>query len=73
VHPGETVADVDEATGFELDLAAAGETPPPSEAELAALHEVDPHRLRELEFKDLRAAADTRLRELRATERSHRA
>ena len=36
------------------------ETPPPSAAELEALEAVDPARLRELEFRDLRAAANER-------------
>jgi acyl CoA:acetate/3-ketoacid CoA transferase beta subunit len=50
-HPGETVESVVEATGFALDVAGAVETAAPSEAERAALADLDPSRLRDTEFK----------------------
>ncbi|NUT56797.1 MAG: hypothetical protein HOQ03_12550 [Thermoleophilia bacterium] len=51
VHPGVTLEQVQAATGFELGVAdGAGETPPPTEAELAALERVDPAGIRRLEF-----------------------
>lgn len=74
VHEGEDAGAVAAATGFALDV--PGDVPTtrgPTDSELAALDEIDPHRIRELEFRDLRAAAEERLRGLRATERSHRA
>jgi glutaconate CoA-transferase subunit B len=37
VHPGHTAAEVREATGFEYDTGAAGETPQPTAAELELL------------------------------------
>jgi glutaconate CoA-transferase subunit B len=60
VHPGSTVDDVVSATGFALAVDEPPETEPPSDEEVAALEEVDPARLRELEFKHLRAAATER-------------
>lgn len=60
VHPGNTVDDVVSATGFALAAGEPAETEPPSDAEHAALRAVDPSRLRELEFKHLRAAATER-------------
>jgi glutaconate CoA-transferase subunit B len=42
VHPGHSVDEVREHTGWDLKLLPdAGETPPPSEPELAALHAID--------------------------------
>jgi acyl CoA:acetate/3-ketoacid CoA transferase beta subunit len=57
IHPGEDVAGVVAETGFALEVGAVVETAVPSEAELAALEEVDPDRLRELELRKRRAAA----------------
>jgi glutaconate CoA-transferase subunit B len=51
VHPGVAVADVVAGTGF--DLGATGdvpETPAPTADELAALAEIDPERVRDLDF-----------------------
>ena len=51
VHPGVAVEDVVANTGF--DLGPVGEvpvTPPPTREELRALAEVDPERVRDLEF-----------------------
>jgi len=43
VHPGHSVEDVREHTGWELRVAeGAGETPTPTEAELAAIRRFDP-------------------------------
>ena len=60
VHPGIDVDAVLAATGFSLSVDDPPETPAPSAAELEALEAVDPARLRELEFRDLRAAANER-------------
>lgn len=56
-HPGETAPGVEEATGFELRVEGAVETPAPTDRELAALEEVDPERYRDREFKRRRADA----------------
>jgi glutaconate CoA-transferase, subunit B len=60
VHPGTDVEAVVAATGFALTVDDPPETAAPSDAELAALEVVDPARLRELEFRHLRAAANER-------------
>ena len=60
VHPGNTVDDVVSATGFALIVDDPAETEPPTAAELGALDDLDLLRLRELEFKHLRAAATER-------------
>lgn len=45
-HPGVTIAQVRKATGWRLRIAAdSGETPPPTEQELAALRKYDPRRI----------------------------
>lgn len=47
VHPGVTVEQVQEQTGFELALdAPVGETPAPSAAQLDIIRALDPHNLR---------------------------
>lgn len=56
VHPGVTVDEVVASTGFELRTEDAGETPPPSEAELAALDAVDRNRRRDIEIRRRRDA-----------------
>lgn len=62
VHPGVTLEQVQEGTGFALDPAPdLVETPAPTEAELAALERVDPERVRLLEFATTRAAVLDRL------------
>jgi glutaconate CoA-transferase subunit B len=48
IHPGIRFDQVQEATGWELR--PAPETPPPTAAELAALRDVDPKRVRDVEF-----------------------
>jgi glutaconate CoA-transferase subunit B len=51
VHLGVAVAEVVANTGFDLgDAGAAPTTPPPTPEELRALEEVDPERVRDLEF-----------------------
>ena len=56
VHRGFGVEDVRAATGFEIAAAPeCGETPMPTETELAALAEVDPEGIRRLEFRETRA------------------
>jgi hypothetical protein len=56
VHPGVTVADVQEATGFELALPEGGTVPTtrePSASELVLIREVlDPKKLREREVPE---------------------
>jgi glutaconate CoA-transferase, subunit B len=65
VHRGFSVGDVQAATGFQLGAAEdCGETPMPSEAELAALEKVDPEGIRRLEFRDTRAEVLAHLAEL---------
>lgn len=44
IHPGVSFADVQRSTGFRLDPACAGTTPPPTAGELAALRAVAPAR-----------------------------
>ncbi len=45
IHPGVTVKDVQERTGFELRVSAQlEETPPPTEEELKLLRALDPER-----------------------------
>lgn len=73
VHPGEDEAAVRAATGFELEPGTAPLTPIPSADELAALDEIDPLRLRQLELKAKRAAAAERLAAAATRERSARA
>jgi glutaconate CoA-transferase subunit B len=42
-HPGVTVETIKENTGFELDVANAKETPPPTEEELRLIRQrIDP-------------------------------
>ena len=45
VHPGVTLEDVRENTGFEIRADNVGQSDPPAERELAVLREVDPERL----------------------------
>jgi glutaconate CoA-transferase subunit B len=55
-HPGVSVDEIVAATGFALETDDAVETPPPSEAELAALDAVDPNRRRDIEIRRRRDA-----------------
>jgi glutaconate CoA-transferase subunit B len=58
LHPGVTLEQVQESTGFEIGAAdTIHETPAPTEEELAALEKVDPDGVRRLEFGDTRAEA----------------
>ncbi len=51
IHPGVTVKEVKENTGFDLLIPeTVGETPPPSAEELEFIRTIDPHGVRELEF-----------------------
>jgi glutaconate CoA-transferase subunit B len=63
VNPGVTVAQVVEATGFELAIAPdVGETEPPTAEELRVLREVvDPLGVRQTEFRTMRAEANRRI------------
>lgn len=52
LHPGVSFAEVQEATGFELEDAVDGETPLPSEDQLAIIASLDPHGIRHKVLKD---------------------
>jgi glutaconate CoA-transferase subunit B len=57
LHPGASLGQVREQTGFELEVSPElHETPPPSDRELEALERVDPDRIRLLEFRETRDA-----------------
>lgn len=43
LHPNVTAAEVREHSGFSIEMDGAGETSPPSDAELSAVRNVDPH------------------------------
>jgi glutaconate CoA-transferase subunit B len=64
LHPGEDADTVRSDTGFVFAVDEVVETAPPSDDELAALDEVDPHAIRELELRDTRQAAAERLASL---------
>jgi glutaconate CoA-transferase, subunit B len=61
VHPGATPGQVREQTGFAVDAESVPETDGPTDAERAALAELDPHALRELELRATQAAAAERM------------
>jgi glutaconate CoA-transferase subunit B len=48
--PGVELQTVREQTGFGFETGDAAPLPPPSAQELAALDEIDPERVREVEF-----------------------
>jgi glutaconate CoA-transferase, subunit B len=56
LHPGVSFAEVQEATGFELVDAVAGETQLPSTEQLAIIASLDPHGIRAGVIKDNPAA-----------------
>jgi glutaconate CoA-transferase, subunit B len=56
LHPGVSFAEVQEATGFELVDAVAGETQLPSTEQLAIIVSLDPHGIRAGVIKDNPAA-----------------
>lgn len=51
LHPGVTFAQVQDNTGFALVDAVAGETPLPSEEQLAIIRQLDPHNFRDFVIK----------------------
>ena len=51
VHPGVSVEQVRENTGWDIGPGPFPETPPPTEEELDALARIDPRRVREAEFR----------------------
>lgn len=51
VHPGITLDQVAENTGFPLRYFTVEETPPPTREEMQALQAIDPRDLRNLEFR----------------------
>jgi glutaconate CoA-transferase subunit B len=53
LHPGVSLDEVRAATGFELAVSAnLGETPPPTEEQLAIIRRLDPHNLRATAIKN---------------------
>ncbi len=50
VHPGHTLAEVAENTGFPVQYYEEKETPPPTEEEMMWLRRIDPRDLRSIEF-----------------------
>jgi glutaconate CoA-transferase, subunit B len=52
LHPGVSFAEVQEATGFDLIDAVAGETPVPTDEQLAIIASLDPHGIRAGAIKD---------------------
>jgi glutaconate CoA-transferase, subunit B len=57
LHPGVTLEQVQEQTGFKIQASPdLAETPPPTDTELQALERVDPEQIRLLEFTATRAA-----------------
>lgn len=51
VHPTSTIDEVAENTGFPIRYITLATTPPPTEAELRKLNEIDPTDCRSLEFR----------------------
>ncbi len=68
LHPGEDADLLRRETGFAFTVDELLATAEPSSQELAALHEVDPHALRELELRATRQAAADRLARLHAAD-----
>lgn len=66
LHPGEDLDAVRGDTGFAFAVTETVVTAEPSPKELAALDEVDPHAIRELELRPTRQAAADRLAALQA-------
>jgi glutaconate CoA-transferase subunit B len=52
LHPGVSFAEVQEATGFELVDAVAGETPATTQDQLEIIDNLDPHGIRNSVIKD---------------------
>ena len=50
VHPGHTLAEVAENTGFPVQYYEERETAPPTEEEMTWLRRIDPRDLRSIEF-----------------------
>jgi glutaconate CoA-transferase subunit B len=50
VHPGSSIEEVAERTGFPIRYVEVGTTPPPSVKEMELLEEIDPEDLRAIEF-----------------------
>jgi glutaconate CoA-transferase subunit B len=67
LHPGEDLEMLRRDTGFSFAVDDVLETAEPSSDELAALSEVDPYALRELELRATREAAADRLARLHAS------
>lgn len=51
IHPYSSIEEVAENTGFPIRYFTIEQTPPPTEAELRALHEIDPMDYRSIEFR----------------------
>jgi len=50
IMPGSDLKEIQENTGFDISIHSDEEIPPPTAEELHALDEIDPSRLRDLEF-----------------------
>jgi glutaconate CoA-transferase subunit B len=50
LHPGVTIDEVAENTGFPIRYVEIEETPPPSDEEIKILKQIDPMDTRNLEF-----------------------
>lgn len=61
VHPGVELDEVRTQTGFDIGGRPVPETEAPTDAELEALEQLDPHALRELELRATHGAAARRL------------
>ena len=51
VHPNSSIEEVAENTGFPIRYFSIEQTPPPTEAEMRALREIDPKDWRSIEFR----------------------
>ncbi len=51
IHPTSSIEEVAENTAFPIRYLALARTPPPTDAEMRALHAIDPDDLRNLEFR----------------------
>ena len=53
IHPGADIELVAKNTGFPIRYLSIEQTPPPTGEEMKALWEIDPHDLRNIEFRSL--------------------
>ncbi|NLM86990.1 MAG: hypothetical protein GX171_09910 [Clostridiales bacterium] len=53
IHPGADIETIANHTGFPIRYINLQRTPPPTQAEMAALQHIDPGDLRNIEFRSL--------------------